>query len=440
MFSKTLAGALGAGIFALGAAGSAQAATFTVNTTANSGAGSLRSAINAANNTRGQGHDQVRLSPARPCARSRPPRSLPTITEPVKINGYTHDDGRPGDGHDAGDAQDRHRRGATSTTGLDVDADGVTRSTASTSSVPSTRACASRAATTPSPATTSAPASTARRPGPMTSRASGWRGDNNLVGGPDAADRNVIASNGFAEVLVERAPATRSRTTTSGPTWTARPTSETPGACSSSPRATRSRDNLISGENTGVEVAADDNVVQGNKIGTNAAGTAAVPNIVGVSVVGGDDNQIGGPGDGEGNLLSGNERDGVELNAVRHDRSGRAQQGRGQPGRHDRRGRRDAAQRRGRREPQRVRQQHDRRDRGRRGQRHLRQRRAPASSSWTPTTTRCSATGSAPTPPGRSTWATAAAAWTSSPATDNRVGDTRARSRRTRSPRTAGTA
>ena len=54
MFNKKLAGTLGAGIFALGIAASAapaQAATFTVNNANNNGAGSLRSAINAANGT-----------------------------------------------------------------------------------------------------------------------------------------------------------------------------------------------------------------------------------------------------------------------------------------------------------------------------------------------------------------------------------------------------
>ena len=51
MFSKTLAGALGAGIFALGGAASAQAAEITVNATGNNGPGTLRNAINTANNT-----------------------------------------------------------------------------------------------------------------------------------------------------------------------------------------------------------------------------------------------------------------------------------------------------------------------------------------------------------------------------------------------------
>ena len=50
MLSKKLVGALGAGIFALAATTSAQAATITVNDPGNSGPGTLRDAINSANN------------------------------------------------------------------------------------------------------------------------------------------------------------------------------------------------------------------------------------------------------------------------------------------------------------------------------------------------------------------------------------------------------
>ena len=65
--------------------------------------------------------------------------------------------------------------------------------------------------------------------------------------------------------------------------------------------------NLISGNNTGVSVAASSTSIKGNYIGTNAAGTAAVGNLFGgfnninfgVQVTGGD-HLI------EGNLLSGN--------------------------------------------------------------------------------------------------------------------------------------
>jgi hypothetical protein len=73
------------------------------------------------------------------------------------------------------------------------------------------------------------------------------------------------------------------------------------------------RDNLISGLSIGVEVLGDDNTLQGNRVGTNADGTAALPNGDGINVEGGDDNLIGGTGEGEGNLISGNGYAGLQL-------------------------------------------------------------------------------------------------------------------------------
>lgn len=67
--------------------------------------------------------------------------------------------------------------------------------------------------------------------------------------------------------------------------------------------------NVISGDNYGVIVqgsTSNRNVVSGNYIGTNAAGTAAVPNQVGVSVVDAGDDTFGGLTPGAGNLISGN--------------------------------------------------------------------------------------------------------------------------------------
>jgi titin len=52
---------------------------------------------------------------------------------------------------------------------------------------------------------------------------------------------------------------------------------------------------------------ASGNVIQGNKIGTNPAGSAAIPNNEGVVVMGASsDTLIGGPSTGDGNLISGN--------------------------------------------------------------------------------------------------------------------------------------
>lgn len=74
--------------------------------------------------------------------------------------------------------------------------------------------------------------------------------------------------------------------------------------------------NLISGNGTaGIEIRqnANSNSIRGNYIGTDASGTAALPNLDGVSLNGADNNTIGGTLKGEGNLISGNSRYGVNF-------------------------------------------------------------------------------------------------------------------------------
>ncbi|MCA1684209.1 MAG: right-handed parallel beta-helix repeat-containing protein, partial [Actinobacteria bacterium] len=73
--------------------------------------------------------------------------------------------------------------------------------------------------------------------------------------------------------------------------------------------------NVISGNNGGgvgaTTTAATGNVIQGNYIGTNAAGTLGLPNNVGVFGPLGH-SLIGGVAPGEGNLISGNSGSGIE--------------------------------------------------------------------------------------------------------------------------------
>src|SRR5207244_4648467 len=63
--------------------------------------------------------------------------------------------------------------------------------------------------------------------------------------------------------------------------------------------------NVISGNQFGVDLEGSGNVVQGNYVGTNAAGTAAIPNQIGINIKGAA-NMIGGTISGAGNLISGN--------------------------------------------------------------------------------------------------------------------------------------
>lgn len=74
--------------------------------------------------------------------------------------------------------------------------------------------------------------------------------------------------------------------------------------------------NIISANVTsGIEIwpNANKNFIRGNYIGTDASGNVALPNLDGVSFGGGDQNAIGGTLKGEGNIISGNSRYGVNF-------------------------------------------------------------------------------------------------------------------------------
>jgi uncharacterized repeat protein (TIGR01451 family) len=80
--------------------------------------------------------------------------------------------------------------------------------------------------------------------------------------------------------------------------------------------------NLISGNSTGVAFAypagnpftPDNNLIQGNLIGTDPTGTVAVGNLFGMVVQSGQSNIIGGSAAGARNVVSGNYSNGIELN------------------------------------------------------------------------------------------------------------------------------
>jgi hypothetical protein len=74
--------------------------------------------------------------------------------------------------------------------------------------------------------------------------------------------------------------------------------------------------NLLSG-NVGdgilITASASSNVVQGNTIGTNAAGTAKLGNAAGIVINGASNNTVGGTAAGAGNLVSGNTANGISI-------------------------------------------------------------------------------------------------------------------------------
>ncbi|HEX2909085.1 MAG TPA: right-handed parallel beta-helix repeat-containing protein [Phototrophicaceae bacterium] len=76
-------------------------------------------------------------------------------------------------------------------------------------------------------------------------------------------------------------------------------------------------DNVISGNRiTGIvtSLSAGQHTIKGNRIGTNAAGTAALPNGE-MGIMAGDNNVIGGPRVADRNIISGNGKHGIYLGA-----------------------------------------------------------------------------------------------------------------------------
>ena len=76
--------------------------------------------------------------------------------------------------------------------------------------------------------------------------------------------------------------------------------------------------NIISGNGTdeghfGILLIDDasDNYIRGNFIGTDVLGTGALPNFIGIHILRGQNNFIGGTESGDGNLISGNFNDGI---------------------------------------------------------------------------------------------------------------------------------
>ena len=156
----------------------------------------------------------------------------------------------------------------------------------------------------------------------------------NTIGGVTAADRNVISGNGFAGIELFGAGATGNMVYGNyvGIDATgvlARPNSQegidlelSSSNIIGGPAA--GQRNILSGNGSdGIEIdGGDNNVVQGNYIGTDVTGTALIPNIrdgIDINENGGDgamDNLIGGTGVNEGNLIRGNTLYGVSVRGV----------------------------------------------------------------------------------------------------------------------------
>jgi hypothetical protein len=148
---------------------------------------------------------------------------------------------------------------------------------------------------------------------------------NNLIGGSIPADRNVISGNVGAGITAQGFdfPANLIQGNYIG-TNAAGTAAVGNGAFGISLNwrtqvggTGAGQGNLISGNSGGgIALGNDDNqsTFQGNLIGTNAAGTAAIPNIgPGLSISDTEDNLIGGLAPGARNVISGNTGDGIVL-------------------------------------------------------------------------------------------------------------------------------
>ena len=150
--------------------------------------------------------------------------------------------------------------------------------------------------------------------------------NNNIVGGTTTPDRNLISGNANG-IQLNNASNNLIQGNYIGTNWLG--TAALPntgkgivvyGGGSNNTIGGTAPDagNVISGNsNSGIQIqatGANGNIVQGNKIGTNAAGTGPVPNDIGISISWGPDNNvIGGTAADAGNLIASNTNDGIQL-------------------------------------------------------------------------------------------------------------------------------
>ncbi|MBD3224619.1 MAG: T9SS type A sorting domain-containing protein [Caldithrix sp.] len=164
---------------------------------------------------------------------------------------------------------------------------------------------------------------------------------NNIIGGPTEEERNIIAGNGH--IGEERTPVgeqvdiNSDNNTVEGNYIGVDEDGETDitdaSTCGVEIEGSFNKvlDNVISGINwseaglpKGVCITGEshDNTVQGNLIGTDATGSAAVPNRVGVAVlplIASEvpyDNTIGGVGDGESNIIAHSDLEGIFISEL----------------------------------------------------------------------------------------------------------------------------
>jgi hypothetical protein len=150
-------------------------------------------------------------------------------------------------------------------------------------------------------------------------------GNYSQVGGPNASDRNVISGNNGDNILIYQdgdhniiqgnyigLDASGNAAISGNSYGIELATVGTKGA-----NYNQIIGNVISGNTSdGIYIHSQydtNNLIQSNYIGTDARGTSAIANITGIGIDGGDSNQIGGSSTGLGNLISGNTSTGIDV-------------------------------------------------------------------------------------------------------------------------------
>jgi len=151
--------------------------------------------------------------------------------------------------------------------------------------------------------------------------ASGGRVTNTVIGGTEPGAANILSGNHFSGVFISTGVTTTTiqgnfiGTNALGTAAIGNAASglNIGGSNTTIGGVTPGAMNVISGNGTatsfgaGINIFGDSTVIQGNRIGTNTAGTAAIPNVNGgVNVNNSANNIIGGITAGAGNLISGN--------------------------------------------------------------------------------------------------------------------------------------
>ncbi len=147
----------------------------------------------------------------------------------------------------------------------------------------------------------------------------------NLIGGANAAARNVISGNRTGIELTDTGTANvvSGNFIGTGPNGDAAAGNVGIGLLLQAPGntiggATPFARNVISGNGVGVDLVgtgATGNVIEGNYVGTDATGSSPVPNLFGGLVLeaGASSNELGGKARAMGNVVSGNGRSGIVI-------------------------------------------------------------------------------------------------------------------------------